>query len=105
MKTINTAEFNQWLVHGYPGSEITYFQGHLAHDREGMIDITSDGHKTNHYIHHYFEPQHTLASEVYRAAKQGKCFLFQRRLDRNVFDYVAVKRRGPKVRVPRRILQ
>lgn len=104
MKTISTAEFNQWLVHGYPGSQIVYHQGHLAYDREGMVNLKHEGrHLHDHFVHQFFEPQHTLGAEVYRAAQQGRVWLFQRRLDKNVFDYIAQKRLRP-IRVARRIL-
>lgn len=92
MRSINAADFSQWLRHGAVGSRITYYQGHLAFDREGLMNLTSISHKHEHVVHHYYEPQHTMAGEVYRAAEQGRVLLFQQRVAPNIFDYIAQKR-------------
>lgn len=92
---VTAADFNIWLAHGAPGSRIVYFQGHLAHDREGTILFSPsiiNGHKHEHYVHQFFDPQHTTAIEAYRAYILGKVFLLQERLGPNKFNYIAQKR-------------
>ncbi len=67
-------EFKKKLTAVRHGSWITYHAGYLFADRE--LDTVLDA----------------LAKEVWKAYKDGRVRLIQRRVRKNVCDYIAVKR-------------
>lgn len=87
MRSITAAEFRLWLTHSRAGERLHYFKGHLAHDREGVINMLSASPK-----HVRFDPQNTMADEVYKAYQRGMVHLVQYRLGPNEWDYVAERR-------------
>lgn len=71
---VTADQFREWLERAKPGARIVYHTGHLCADREEWVWIDELGH---------------AAWEAFQAKK---AHLVQKRVERNVFYYVAVKR-------------
>jgi hypothetical protein len=77
-------EFTEWWKAAKPGESVVYFTGNLADfcwDVIGRSEARANARE--------------LRGHVYATYERGEVFLFQRRISTNVFDYIAVKAKGP----------
>lgn len=77
----NEQDFISWLGRSRPGDRVVYHQGLLMKDRQ----FTANGKPSLHTA------TSTYAKSVMSAADAGMVMLFQKRLDEDTCDYIAVR--------------
>lgn len=80
-------ELKDWIATAPGGDTVVYYVGHLAVDREHIVD---DGVKIEHIYH---QPAHDLGKLAMAGYEDGRLELFQMRRESGAFSYIAFKRR------------
>lgn len=83
MNDARECDFVRKIVSAKRGDRIIYFRGDLAYERFMEGKNSPDAKLPR--------PINTLANAAYAAYKKAQCFLVQRRVGKNCFEYMAVK--------------
>lgn len=75
----------EWIAHAVPGAVITYYRGHLAHDRMPSSRVFAESDRRRLVA---------VAKRALLAAEDGLIHLVQRRHGPHDYSYMAVKARS-----------
>ena len=82
---MNDVDLCVWVADAKPGDRLVYYRGHLSHDRMASVKVLDDGRRRR---------LADVANRVLVAEAQGLVMPVQRRVARNEWLYLAIRRQG-----------